>query len=194
MSRSHTNPKHGLSSSAHASPVGLVSAAAADRPGVLLSVAQAVAAHAELSTLLEHLARALEPHLRIGYFSFALVDPETHSARLQTLLPLGAHAAPAAADTPAELPAGESPAAYVFDRQEPLWLTVPGPAADGFPVLRAALARQGVQATCFVPLTTPRRQIGAMGFASYDPIAASDDDIDFALQIGRLVALAVEGR
>ena len=172
---------------------GLVTAPAADRASVLLSVAQAVAAHAELPTLLEHLARALEPHLRVGYFSFALVDPETHSARLQTLRPLGGGAVPAVADTPAELPAGESPAAYVSERQEPFWLTVAGPGGEDFPVLRAAFARQGVHAACFVPLTTPRKKLGAMGFVSYEPVVPSDADIDFTLHIGRLVALAVEG-
>lgn len=174
-------------------PLGIVAASPDERPGVLLSVAQAVAAHAELPALLRDLATALEPHLRVGYFSFALVNPETHFSRLQLLQPLGGHAAPAAADTPSELPAGESPAAYIFEHQKPHWLDVAGAPPDHFPVLRAALTRQGVHATCFVPLTTPNRKLGAMGFASYDPVCPIESDIGFMDQIGRLVALAVEG-
>lgn len=184
MSRFHTRS---------AAPLGIVTVPPHERPGVLLAVAQAVAAHAELPALLRDLATALEPHLRVGYFSFALVNPETHSSRLQLLQPLGGHAAPDAADTPSELPAGESPAAFIFQQQKPHWLDVAGAPADHFPVLRAALTRQGIHATCFVPLTTPRRKLGAMGFASYDPVQPIEGDIGFMDQIGRLVALAVEG-
>jgi len=158
---------------------------------VLLSVAQAVAAHADLAALLRGLAAALREHLPGGYVSFALLDPDSHSARLQFLEPIGGVAPPKAADTPTELPAAESPTALVWKTQEALWLDADSP--DGrFPVLRGAYARQGVRAACFVPLTTPRRKLGAMGFNSFDPADPTPEDIDFAVQVGRLVALAVE--
>ncbi|MBN9518528.1 sigma 54-interacting transcriptional regulator [bacterium] len=170
---------------------GFVRSPADQRPAALLAVAQAVAAHADLRDLLRDLAAALRDHLPPGYVSFALTDPDTRSARLGFLEPVGGAAPPAAADTPTELPAGESPTAVVWDRQEPLWLDPAHP--DGrFPVLRAAFARQGVKAACFVPLTTPRRRLGAMGFTSYEPVAAAPGDVDFSVQVGRLVALAVE--
>src|SRR5207248_699835 len=89
--------------------------------------------------------------------------------------------------------AAESPTALVWETQEPPWLDARGGPDGRFPVLRAAFARQGVRAACFVPLTTPRRKLGAMGFSSYTPVTAAPGDVDFALQIGRLVALAVEG-
>ncbi|MFO0796540.1 MAG: sigma 54-interacting transcriptional regulator [Gemmataceae bacterium] len=173
-------------------PAGLVRSPADQRPAALLAVAQAVAAHADLLHLLRDLAAALGGHLPRGYVSFALADPDTRAGRLQFLEPVGGSPPPAAADTPTELPAGESPTAVVWDSQEPLWLDVATP--DGrFPVLRAAFARQGVRAACFVPLTTPRRRLGAMGFASFEPVAAAPGDVEFAGQVGRLVALAVEG-
>jgi formate hydrogenlyase transcriptional activator len=100
---------------------------------------------------------------------------------------------PRPADTPTQLPAGESPTAHVWDSQEPLWLDA-GARADGrFAVLRAAYAKQGVRIACFVPLTTPRRKLGAMGFTSYSAVTPVPGDVDFAMQVGRLVALAVEG-
>jgi formate hydrogenlyase transcriptional activator len=81
----------------------------------------------------------------------------------------------------------------VWDTQEPLWLDA-GDRSDGrFAVLRSAFAKQGVRAACFVPLTTPRRRLGAMGFTSYAPVVQAPGDVDFAVQVGRLVALAVEG-
>lgn len=172
---------------------GLVKSPVAERTGVLLSVAQAVAAHADLGALLRDLAAALGAHLPAGYISFALLDPPSHSAKLQFLEPIGGVAPPPAADTPTELPASESPTAHVWDTQEPLWLDA-GARPDGrFAVLRTAFAKQRVKAACFVPLTTPRRKLGAMGFTSYTPVVPAPGDVDFAMQVGRLVALAVEG-
>jgi formate hydrogenlyase transcriptional activator len=170
---------------------GLLTSPIGERPGVLLAVAQAVAAHTELGALLRDLAAALRGHLPPGYLSFALINPDNHSAKLQFLEPVGGVAAPHPADTPTELPSAESPTAFVWGTQEPLWLDAERP--DGrFPVLRAAYLRQGVRAACFVPLTTPRRKLGAIGFSSYTPLAPAPEDLDFTVQVGRLVALAVE--
>ena len=181
-----------LNRSASPGAPGLVTSPVAERPGVLLSVAQAVAAHADLGVLLRDLAAALSGHLPAGYLSFALINPHSHSAKLQFLEPLGGAAPPKAADTPTELPAGESPTAHVWDTQEPLWMDA-GTRVERFAVLRAAYARQGVRSACFVPLTTPRRKLGAMGFTSYSPVSPAPGDIEFATLVGRLVALAVEG-
>jgi formate hydrogenlyase transcriptional activator len=170
---------------------GLVSTAPPGRPAVLLAVAQAVAAHSDLGALLRQLAEALREHVRVDYLSFSLVDPATHVAHLQLLEPVGGARAPKPADTPTELPAGESPTAAVWDSQQPLLLTLDQ--ANGlFPTLTAALRRQGVHAVCFVPLTTPRRRLGAMAFTSYRTASPAEADIDFLAQVGRLVALAVE--
>ncbi len=171
---------------------GLVKSPVPARAGVLLSVAQAVAAHADLGALLRDLAAALGPHLPPGYISFALLDVPSHTSKLQFLEPVGGATPPRPADTPKELPAGESPTARVWDTQEPLWLDE-ARAEGRFAILRAAYARQGVKSVCFVPLTTPRRKLGAMSFTSYAAVSPAPGDVDFAVQVGRLVALAVEG-
>ncbi len=172
-------------------PPGLVTTAPAGRPSVLLAVAQAVAAHSDLAALLKNLADALRDHVRVDYLSFSLVDADTRTAQLQFLEPVGPARAPDPADTPTRLPARESPTAVVFDSQQTLWLAVGGD--DGrFPTLAAALRRQGTRAVGFVPLTTPRRRLGAMAFTSYRPVAPAEGDLDFLAQVGRLVALAVE--
>jgi formate hydrogenlyase transcriptional activator len=173
-------------------PTALVLTAPAGRPAVLLAVAQAVAAHSDLEALLKNLADALHDHVRLDYLSFSLVEPETHTAQLQFLQTVGDARPPAPADTPVQLPAQESPTAVVWDTQQPLWLPLDGSRDAEFPTLTAALRRQGVWAQSFVPLTTPRRRLGAMAFTSYRPVIPGGDDIDFLVQIGRLVALAVE--
>src|SRR5215470_2557569 len=145
---------------------GLVSTPPSGQPAVLLAVAQAVAAHSDLAALLRHLAGALREHVRVDYLSFSLVDPATRVAQLQLLEPVGAARAPDPADTPTELPASESPTMVVWDSQKPFWLSVER-AGGQFPTLTAALRRQGVRAAGFVPLTTPRRRLGAMAFTSY---------------------------
>ncbi len=172
-------------------PPRIVATPPAGQPTVLLAVAHAVVVHSDPESLLRALAAALTDHLRIDYLSFALLDPAGGSARLQLLQPVGPARAPDPIDTPTELPSGESPTAHVWESQAPLWLTVDGP-DPRFPVLTAALRRQGVRAVCFVPLTTPRRRLGAMAFTSYRPLAPAAEDVDFLHEIGRLVALAVE--
>jgi formate hydrogenlyase transcriptional activator len=153
-------------------------------------VAQAVAAHPDLRALLRNLAVPLGVHVRFDYHCFSLVYRAARVAQLQLLEPVGAARAPDPADTPTELPAGESPSAVVWDTQCPLWLALD----DGgrFPTLTAALRRQGVYGVCFVPLTTPRRLLGAMAFTSYRAVVPVEGDVNFLAEVGRLVALAVE--
>src|SRR5262245_22068602 len=172
-------------------PPGLVTTALAGRPAVLLAVAQAVTAHSDLRALLRNLAEALRDHVRVDYLSFSLIAPAVRVAQLQFLEPVGLARRPDPADTPTELPASESPTAVVWESQKPLWLIL-GAGDTPFPTLTAALRRQGVRAVGFVPLTTPRRRLGAMAFTSYLPVTPADGDLDFLSQIGRLVALAVE--
>jgi formate hydrogenlyase transcriptional activator len=184
--RSAANPAAGPSSRGP----GLLNLSAAQRPGVLLAIAQAVADHTDLAALLRDLAAALRGHLPPGYLSVALIEPDHRSARLQFLEPVGGARAPDPADTPTALPAAESPTALVWGTQQPLWLDVA--TEERFPMLRAAYSRQGVRAACFVPLTTPRRKLGAMGFSSFSPVARAAEDVEFVALVGRLVALAVE--
>ncbi len=174
-------------------PAGLVQSPVGERANVLLAVAQAVAAHTDLGALLRDLAAALGDHLPPGYISFALLDVASHTGKLQFLEPLGGAAPPHRDDTPTELPAHESPTAHVWETQEPLWLDTASGSDGRFRILQAAHLKQGVKVACFVPLSTPRRKLGAMAFASYRPIVPAPGDVDFALQVGRLVALAVEG-
>jgi formate hydrogenlyase transcriptional activator len=173
------------------SPPGIVATPPPDRAAVLVTVAHAVVVHPDPASLLRDLVPALKDHHRIDYLSFALLDPTTHAARLQRLEPVDPAHAPDPADTPTELPSGESPTAVVWESQAPLWLDVET-SAGRLPTLTAALRRQGVRTVCYVPLTTPRRRIGAMAFSSYHSLAPLPDDIDFLHEVGRLVALAVE--
>jgi formate hydrogenlyase transcriptional activator len=170
---------------------GIVVTPPGERPSVLVKIAHAVVVHSDPASLLRELAAALRTHLRVDYLSFSLLNVAGRSARLQVLQPIDAAAAPNPADTPAELPAGESPTAVVHETQQPLWLFVDQP-DHHFPTLRAALRRQGVWGACFVPLTTSRRQLGAMAFTSYKPVVPTAADTEFLTEIGRLVALAVE--
>jgi formate hydrogenlyase transcriptional activator len=179
-------------------PPGMVITPADGRPAVLLAVAHAIVVHPDPVSLLRDLAAAFRDHLRVDYLSFALLDAPAPAdgspggtARLQFLQPLDPARAPNPADTPTTLPSGESPTALVHDSQQPLWLTV-AEANPRFPTLTAALRRQGVHSVCFVPLTTPRRRLGALAFTSYQPVARTDEDIGFLTEVGRLVALAVE--
>ena len=84
----------------------------------------AVVVHPDPASLLRDLAAALRDHLRIEYLSFALLDPAAGQTRLQLLQPIDPTRAPDPADTPTQLPAGESPTATIVESQEPIWLSV----------------------------------------------------------------------
>jgi len=89
---SRTAAQSSIPPSARAS--GLFASSVGDQPEVMLVVAQAVAAHTDLAALLRDLARALEGHVPSGYLSFALIEPDRRSAKLQFLQPVSGAAAP----------------------------------------------------------------------------------------------------
>src|SRR5262249_9231066 len=114
----------GLSLSPMESTPGIVATPPAGRPAVLVTLAHAIVVHSDPASLLRDLVAALRDHLWIEYLSFALLDPAAGSAKLQLLEPVDPTRAPNPADTPTQLPSGESPTAIVWESQEPLWLDV----------------------------------------------------------------------
>ena len=171
---------------------GLLTSPAGKRPEVLLAVAQAVAAHADLGALLRDLAAALWGHLPPGYLSFALIEPDHRSAKLQFLEPVGgvARAGPRRHADRTSRRRSRRPRSSGARRSRSGSTSTARTSASRCCGRRTP--RQGVRAACFVPLTTPRRKLGAMGFTSYAPVAPAAGDVEFAAQVGRLVALAVE--
>lgn len=85
----------------------------------------------------------------------------------------------------------DCPAGLVWQQQQPL--LVPKLTEERrWPKVIGHMKEDGTESFCFVPLTTSRSQLGAMGFMSLQQDAYSDADIQFLQQVAQQVAVAVE--
>jgi len=159
----------------------------AERYQALLEVAQAISAHRDLDELCRELAQRLPRVVQVNFVDLSLHDPMKKVMRLHTIQ----------ANVPADLIGGhevsveDCPAGLVWQGQEPL--IVPNlPEERRWPNVLASMSEDGTQSFCFVPLTTARGRLGAMGFLSLQKEAYSVQDIEFLQQVAKQVAVAVE--
>mgnify|MGYP001249564476 CR=1 FL=1 len=159
----------------------------AERYQALLEVAQAISAQRDLDQLFRDLAHRLPRVVQVNFVDLSLYDPIKKLMRLHTIQ----------ANVPADLVGGhevaieDCPAGLVWQQQQPVlvpklaeerrWTTVIG-----------HMQEDGTESFCFVPLTTARGRLGAMGFMSLQPAAYRDADIEFLQQVAQQVAVAVE--
>jgi formate hydrogenlyase transcriptional activator len=154
----------------------------------LVEVAESIAAHQSLSSLLRDLAARLQPVVKFDGVNVVLHDPEQNIMRMNVL------------ETPA-LPGAEfstqatvedSPAGWVWRTQQPMLITDLDAYADRFPQMMAELRRSGVKTAYVLPLTSVGRRLGAVGFGSLRAAAWGEDDQEFLQQVATLVAVAVD--
>jgi len=85
----------------------------------------------------------------------------------------------------------ETPAAEILATQQPLYL--PDLELETrYPVVTSMLRRHGIRSYCVLPLSTARRRIGGLHFASSRPYAYIADDIEFMQLVARQVAEILE--
>ena len=159
----------------------------AERYHALLEVAQAISAQRDLDQLFRDLAHRLPRVVRVNYVDLSLHDPITQMMRLHTIQ----------ANVPADLVGGhvvaidDCPAGLVWKSQQPL--LVPKLTEERrWPKVIGHMREDETRSFCFVPLTTARGRLGAMGFMSLQEEAYSDADIEFLQQVAQQVAVAVE--
>ncbi|MGQ0555107.1 MAG: sigma 54-interacting transcriptional regulator [Nitrospiraceae bacterium] len=159
----------------------------AERYQALLEVAQAISAQRDLDQLFRDLAHRLPRVVQVNFVDLSLYDPIKKLMRLHTIQ----------ANVPADLVGGhevsieDCPAGLVWQQQRPL--LVPRLAEESrWPTVIGHMKEDGTESFCFVPLTTARGQLGAMGFLSLQKEAYSDSDVEFLQQVAQQVAVAVE--
>ena len=158
-----------------------------ERYQALLEVAQAISAQRDLDQLFQDLAYRLPRVVRVNYVDLSLYDPAKKLIRLHTIQ----------ANVPADLVGGhevgieDCPAGLVWQQQQSL--IVPKVAEERrWPWVIDRMKEDGTESFCFVPLTTARGRMGAMGFMSLQQEAYRDADIEFLQQVAQQVAVAVE--
>jgi formate hydrogenlyase transcriptional activator len=157
------------------------------RYSALLQVAEAIASHADLPTLIQDLARRLPLLVPVNFVGLSLYDAQRGVMRLHVLQ----------ANVPADIIGGhepipaDTPAGLVWETQQPLLINNLDE-EHRWPKVLAFMREDGVQSCCLVPLTSPGRQLGALEFLSIEEEAYRISDLELMQHIGRQVAVAVE--
>jgi formate hydrogenlyase transcriptional activator len=154
----------------------------------LLEVAESIAAHRQLSTLLADLSRRLKELVSFDFISITQLDPKDKMVRLhvlQTERPL------AGLPPPEGLPFDESPTGVVLRSRRPYY--VPRTSEENTsPVIRELLLANGIRSYCVLPLVTAQHDLGALTFGALEEDAYSEEQIEFMQQVSRQVAVAMD--
>jgi formate hydrogenlyase transcriptional activator len=154
----------------------------------LLEVAESIAVHRQLATLLADLSKRLKELVSFDFITLTQLDPKDHLVRvhvLQTERPL------AEGSLPGALPLTESPTGVVLRTRRPHYVPV-ATEDHGSPAIRAVLLANGIRSYCVLPLVTAQHDLGALTFGSLEEDAYSAEDIEFMLQVARQVAVAMD--
>jgi len=153
----------------------------------LLEVSEAIASHRDLGVLMHDLAPRL--HGLVEFDGLALI---LHGAAPKTLclyLLEGIHLK--ANPVGVEMPEAETPAGWVVQTQQPL-IVADIEKEERFPRITSMLKEDCIRSFCLLPLTSPMRRLGALGFGSRQLAAYGAQDMEFMRYVARQVAVAVD--
>ena len=157
------------------------------RSEMLIEVAESIASHQSLPSLLLALSPSLAKLVPLAGVGLILYDADRRVSKLYHLESSVPHGIPSEYEFTAE----QSPTATVLETGQPLYF--PDLEAETrYPMLMRMLRDNGIRSYCVVPLFTERRQLGSLAFGSFENNAYSSDQIAFMAQVARQVALAVE--
>lgn len=153
----------------------------------LLQVAESIASHRDMGSLLRELNQKLRSVVQFDGTVIVLHNAATNtmrSYRLETDI---------AADipVPTELPVDEAPGGWVWKTQQPM-LVKDTSRETRFVEMNTMLRAMGVKSYCILPLTSAGRRLGAIGFSRLSEAAYTEEDLEFLQQVVSQVAVAVE--
>ena len=153
----------------------------------LLAVSEAIVSHRELRDAVHDLAGRLRHLVRFDRLVLAVHEAAGNSLRLN-ILDLADPAPPMAGQGP---PVDKSPVSVV--RQTEVTLTTPTAAEHSHcPGWAEAVRSPEIQSTCELPLTTNKRRLGTLVFASKGPSVYGESETCFLRHVADQVAVAVE--
>jgi formate hydrogenlyase transcriptional activator len=153
----------------------------------LLEVSSAIVAHRTLEELFTDLAHRLRPIIDFNYLSVLLYDSARNVMRVHILDSEG----PDSVRPGMEFSMDESPSAWVWSNQQPLVLDdLDSETRFTRPV--KLMREYGVRSFCAIPLTTPRRRLGAFSLGHTAPRGYALDQLEIQKLAASQVAVAVE--
>ena len=161
--------------------------ALSERYLALLGVSSAIASHRTLEDLFTDLAHRLHPIIDFNYLSVLLYDSARNVMRVHILDSEG----PDSVRPGMEFSMDESPSAWVWTNQRPLVLEDLD-REDRFTRPIKLMREYGVRSFCGIPLSTPRRRLGAFSLGHTAPNAYALDQLEIQKLAASQVAVAVE--
>jgi formate hydrogenlyase transcriptional activator len=152
----------------------------------LLAVSEAIVSHRDLGTLWHDLAGRLHQVVRFEYLALVLHDAASDIMRLHVL----ESAEPLGQGFPL-LSVEDSPPGMVWQTQQPLVMSDQAELAR-WPRFLEWAKPLGANSRCYLPLTTARRRLGTLVFASRQTGVYEAADLDFFQHVANQVAVAVE--
>jgi formate hydrogenlyase transcriptional activator len=154
----------------------------------LVEVAESIAAHRDLSSLLHDLRDRLRRVVRSSAVHLILHDAEQNLMRRHILDP----AFPPRQIPSAGLAMEDAPAGWVWQTQQPMLIQDIPAIRSRYPHVVAELEEYGIKTIYILPLSSLGRRLGALAFISSHESAWSEDDQEILRKITKLVALAVD--
>ncbi len=153
----------------------------------LLEVAGSVVSHVDLPDLFRDLLQRLKTFGGFDLLNLVLHDPAKNVMRLNVLQAI----IPVTIPMSLELPVGDSPAGWVWQNQEPLFLCDLTDEDRFGPFLRM-LKESGIRTYYVFPLTAAEQAYGAVSFGSRQANAYNDSDLKFMEKLVTQIAVAVD--
>jgi formate hydrogenlyase transcriptional activator len=153
----------------------------------LLAVSEAIASHRDLPALFHELAGRLHHVVRFDSLALVLHEAVTNTMRLHVL----GSSEPTPYIPAIVLPVEDDPAGLVWQIQQPLIISSVAEESR-WPRFLERVQPHGLQSLCGLPLTTARRRLGTLVFASRQPAVYDAADAGFLQLVANQVAVAVE--
>ena len=154
----------------------------------LVEVAESIAAHRDLSSLLQDLKQRLRAFVMFGGVQVVLHDAKQNVMRRHTIAPVST----STDELITELTIDEAPAGLVWETQQPLLITDLGSVEQRYPRVIAELKNHRIETAYVLPLTCLTRRLGALVFLSRNRTAWTPEDQELLQQVAKLVAIAVD--
>jgi formate hydrogenlyase transcriptional activator len=155
----------------------------------LLKVANSIASCRELGELFGRVAGDLERVADFDYLALFLHDEASRTMRCHLIRTVRAPAIDE--HDPIEVPVDDSPAGSVFQNQRTLIVT-DIETETRFASAMALMRAHGLRSACHLPLSTARRCLGTLAFASRAPHSYTESELELLGEVTRLVAVAVD--
>src|SRR5262245_46144913 len=150
----------------------------------LLQISDTIAGVRDLKELIHTLTKPLKQAVDFEYVAVLLHEPETDVMRLYVIETAAESQLP-----PGTLPRGETPSGLCLETQQPVVIDVES--ETRFPTITGSLRRNGIKTSCYLPLSTPLRRLGAITFGSHSA-TRFEDDIPFLWRVANQVAAAID--